>query len=292
MKIKQSIGLRIFNIANFWFLSIVSFCMFLPFLIILATSFSSESAIIKGGYVLWPKDLSLDAYQFIFDAGAIFGGYMISIFVTITGTAIAVIVTAMAGYAISRSYLKYRNFFALAFYFTMIFNGGLVPWYMMVANLGLRDTVWALIIPMAFNPFNMLLMRNFFKSLPESLVESGKLDGAGELRILRSIILPMSLPGLATITLFYMLAFWNDWWLALLFIDDYKLYPLQYLLRMIQSNILYVMQGMNTVVKQSAIPKETVQMAMCVVTIGPIIFVYPFIQRYFVKGITIGAVKG
>jgi putative aldouronate transport system permease protein len=217
---------------------------------------------------------------------------MVSSFVTICGTAIAVTITAMAGYAISRNSLKYRNFFALAFYFTMVFNGGLVPWYMMVSNLGLRDSVWALIVPMAFNPFNMLLMRNFFKTLPDSIVESGKLDGAGELRIFRSLILPISMPGLATITLFYMLAFWNDWWLALLFIDNYRLYPLQFLLRKIQSNILYVMQGMNTVVKQSQIPKETVQMAMCAVTIGPIVFVYPFIQRYFIKGITIGAVKG
>ena len=292
MKYNQGAGLKIFNTANFIFLSIISFCMFLPFLIILSVSFSSENSVIVHGYNLWPLEFSLEAYGFVLKAGTIGRGYVVSTFVTIVGTLLAVTITSMAGYAISRKHLKYRNFFALAFYFTMVFNGGLVPWYMTVSNLGMRNKIWALIIPMIFNPFNMLLARNFFQTLPDSLVESGKLDGAGELTIFRRIILPISLPGMATITLFYMLAFWNDWWLALLFIDDYMLYPLQFLLRRIQSNIVYAMQGMNQVVKQGQIPKETVQMAMCVLTIGPIVFVYPFIQRYFVKGITIGAVKG
>jgi len=292
MGYKKSAGLKTFNAANIIFLSVVSFCMFLPFLIILSVSFSSESSVLLNGYGLWPAEFSLEAFKFVLEAGTIGNGYIVSTFVTIVGTLIAVVVTAMAGYAVSRKNLKYRNFFALAFYFTMVFNGGLVPWYMMVSNLGLRDKIWALIIPMAFNPFNMLLIRNFFQTIPDSLVESGKLDGAGELKIFLKIILPISLPGMATITLFYMLAFWNDWWLALLYIDNYRLYPLQFLLRRIQSNIVYAMQGMNQVVKQGQIPKETVQMAMCVLTIGPIVFVYPFIQRYFVKGITIGAVKG
>ena len=292
MGYKKSAGLRVFEGCNMLFLSIVSFSMFLPFLLILAVSFSSEQSVMRFGYKLWPAEFSLEAYQFVIKTGMVVSGYMVSIFVTIVGTLIAVTVTTMAGYAVSRQNLKYRNFFSLAFYFTMIFNGGLVPWYMLVSNLGLRDKIWALIVPMAFNPFNMLLIRNFFKTLPDSLTESGKLDGAGELRIFLQIMLPISLPGMATITLFFTLAFWNDWWLALLFIDSQKLYPLQFMLRRIQSNIVYTLQGMNQVVKQGNIPKETVQMATCILTIGPIIFVYPFIQRYFIKGITVGAVKG
>jgi putative aldouronate transport system permease protein len=197
----------------------------------------------------------------------------------------------MAAYSLSRKCLKYRNFFALAFYFTMVFNAGLVPWYIIVTKLGIKDSIWVLILPMCFNPFNMLLMRNYFKSLPDAVIESAKIDGAGEYRIFTGIMLPMALPGLAVITLFYMLSFWNDWWMALLFINDTKLYPLQFLLRKILSNIIFASKN-PTMINKGAIPQETVKMATCIVTIGPIIFVYPFIQRYFVKGITIGAVKG
>ena len=291
--IKKSVGLRAFEVSNNFVLIIISACMFLPFVIILATSLSSEASIIREGYTIWPREWSLDAYNFVMETNAIGRGYMISIFVTIVGTAISVTITAMAGYALSRNNLKYRNFFSLLFYFTMVFSGGLVPWYIMVARtLGLRDTIWALILPLCFNPFNMLLIRNFFKTLPDSVIESAKLDGAGELRIFLSVILPISLPGMATITLFYMLAFWNDWWLSLLFIDDSTLYPLQFLLRQVLSNIQALTSGLARVVKISAIPKETVQMATSVITIGPIIFVYPFIQRYFIKGLTVGAVKG
>lgn len=289
---KNSAGYRIFKAVNFAYLSLIALCMFLPFLIILAVSFSSEAAVTKFGYSLFPRELSLDAYRFVFSAGTMGSGYIVSSIVTLAGTVLAVVITALAGYALSRKNLKYRNFFALAFYFTMVFNGGLVPWYIIVTRLGLKDSLWALIIPMCFNPFNMLLIRNFFQTLPDALVESAKLDGAGEFRTFIRIIIPISLPGLATITLFYMLGYWNDWWLALNFIDNEKLYPLQFLLRKILSNISYAASGMATTFNIATIPQETVKMATCVVTIGPIILIYPFVQRYFIKGITVGAVKG
>jgi len=289
---KNSVGYRVFKAGNFAYLSLIALCMFLPFLIILSVSFSSEATVTKFGYSLFPRELSLDAYRFVFSAGTMGSGYIVSVIVTLAGTVLAVVITSLAGYALSRKNLKYRNFFALAFYFTMVFNGGLVPWYIIVTRLGLKDSLWALIIPMCFNPFNMLLIRNFFQTLPDALVESAKLDGAGEFKTFIRIIIPISLPGLATITLFYMLGYWNDWWLALNFIDNEKLYPLQFLLRKILSNISYAASGMATTFNIATIPQETVKMATCVVTIGPIILIYPFVQRYFIKGITVGAVKG
>jgi len=289
---KKSMALKMFNGLNIAYLSIISVLMFLPFLIILSVSFSTEGSINVHGYGIWPKEFSLDAYRFIFKTGTVAQAYSVSIFVTAVGTSIAVLITAMIGYAISRENLKYRNLIAMLFYFSMLFNGGLVPWYITITKLGLKNTIWALILPMCFAPWNMLLIRNFFQTLPPALVESAKLDGAKEMTIFLKIILPISLPGLATITLFYMLGYWNDWWLALNFIDNAKLFPLQYLLRKVLSNVIFAASGMNTQISTGLIPAETVKMATCVVTIGPIVFVYPFIQKYFIKGLTVGAVKG
>lgn len=289
---KKSMALKMFNGLNITYLAIISVLMFLPFMIILSVSFSTEGSINVHGYGLWPKEFSLDAYRFIFKTGTVAQAYSVSIFVTAVGTSIAVLITSMIGYAISRENLKYRNIIAMLFYFSMLFNGGLVPWYITITKLGLKNTIWALILPMCFAPWNMLLIRNFFQTLPPALVESAKLDGAREMTIFLRIILPISLPGLATITLFYMLGYWNDWWLALNFIDDAKLFPLQYLLRKVLSNVIFAASGMNTQISTGLIPAETVKMATCVVTIGPIVFVYPFIQKYFIKGLTVGAVKG
>jgi len=289
--IKDSTGLRVFHVINFIWLTLLSLMMFIPFLIILSTSFSSETDITLHGYAFLPRVWSLDAFHFVFTQGTAGRGYIISITVTVIGTLLAVIITTMAGYALSRQSLKYRGFFALAYYFTMVFNAGLVPWFIIVSDIGISNSIWAMILPMCFNPFLMLLMRNHFRGIPDSLVESAKIDGAGEFMIYLRIMLPIAIPGVAVITLFYMLAYWNDWWMALLFIKNKQIYPLQFLLRQILANIQFA--AMNpSMVNLGAIPQETVKMATCVVTIGPIIFVYPFIQRYFVKGITIGAVKG
>lgn len=289
---KNSIGAKLFNIANLCYLTIVSVAMFLPFWVIISVSFSSEKSVSRYGYSIWPKEFSIDAFRFIFERGTVQRAYGVSVFVTLFGTALAVLITAMIGYSISRNHLKYRNHIAMFVYFTMIFSGGLVPWYITVSKLGIKDSIWALILPALFTPWNMFLIRNYFQTIPPSLIESGKLDGAGDLRIFFVIVLPIALPGLATISLFYMLGYWNDWWLALNFINKTGLYPLQFLLRQVLSNIAYASSGITAKVSIVNIPTETVKMATCMVTIGPIILVYPFIQKYFIKGLTVGAIKG
>lgn len=290
---KKSVGLVLFEMGNTVYLTLLGLLMLTPFLLVLGTSLSSEKSILLHGYTIWPREFSLEGYRYITESGTIFNAYGVSLFVTVTGTFIAVLITTMAGYALSRKYLKYRNIFALLFYFTMLFNGGIVPWYIMINRMGLRNNIWVLILPICFSPFLMLLIRNFFQTLPDAIVESGKLDGAGEMCIFTRLILPISLPGIATITLFYMLAYWNDWWLALCFIDEEGLYPLQYLLRKVLSSTLYAKSAnMQTKMNVGTAPTESVKTATSIMTIGPIIFVYPFIQKYFIKGITVGAVKG
>lgn len=290
---KKSFGLRTFEVVNVMYLTLLALVMLAPFLLVLGTSFSAEKMIIAHGYTIWPREFSLEAYKFVIRGASIFNAYGVSIFVTVVGTSIAVLITAMAGYAISRKTLRFRNVVALLFYFTMLFNGGIVPWYIMINNMGLRNSIWVLILPMCFSPFLMLLIRNFFQTLPDAIIESVKLDGAGEMRIFLQIIIPISLPGLATITLFYMLSYWNDWWLALCFIDKDPLFPLQYLLRKVLSSTMYASMGGNAAkMVVGTAPTETVKTATSIFTIGPIVLVYPFIQKYFIKGITIGAVKG
>ncbi|MBO5070932.1 MAG: carbohydrate ABC transporter permease [Roseburia sp.] len=277
--------------TNIWLIFLCAFT-FIPFWLVISAAFSSEKAIVKYGFSLWPKEFSLEAFEYLFGrGGTLVDAYIVTITVTVIGTVLAVAITTMFAYAISRPYLKYRNFFSFVAYFTMLFSGGLVPWYITVVNLGLKNTIWAMILPMSFSTWNMFLMRNTFAGLPGELVESAKIDGAGEFRTFWSIMLPIAKPGVATITLFYMLSFWNDWWMAMNFIDERKLYPLQYLLRQIMSNVKYASE-MGAIITNTAIPTDAVQMATCLMTIGPIMLAYPFLQKYFVKGITVGAIKG
>ncbi len=218
---------------------------------------------------------------------------MVSIAVTAIGTGLGLLLSAMLAHTMARQKVKYRNGIALFIFITMIFNAGLVPWYIFVTKyLHLKDTLAALILPMLVNPFHVFLIRNYFKSLPPALMESAEMEGAGPFYVFAKIMLPLSTPIIATVALFYSLAYWNDWGLALWLIDDRKLYPLQFILFKIQSMINYMSTQGNLVSGSQTLPSETAQMAMVLVTIGPIILVYPFIQRYFVKGIMIGAVKG
>ncbi len=281
----------LFKITNTVFLAFVSILTLFPFLIVLAVSFSDESSIAKNGFRLIPEKWSLGAYRLLFEGSVVFDAYRISIIVTVAGTVLSVLITSMLGYALSRKNLKYRNVLNMIVYIPMIFSGGLVPFYMVLLKLHLKDNILGLILPMLFNPFFMFLILNFFRGLPDAIIESAKIDGAGEFRIYRSIVMRLAAPGIATITLFYALNYWNEWNLALLLINDTKLYPLQYLLRMILMRVTYVGQAaMNANV--SEIPAESTKMATVIITIGPIMLVYPFVQKYFIKGITIGAVKG
>ena len=266
-----------------------------PFILVIASSFTSETSIIQNGYNLWPKEFSLEAYKLLFKSNTLVPAYGVTIFVTVVGTLLSMLVTSMCAYAISCKSFYNRGKVAFFVYFTMLFSGGLVPTYLWITRyLHMTDSIWVLIIPALVNPWNLLLLRNFFQGIPDALSESARIDGANDLQILFKIILPISLPGLATVGLFYALAYWNEWYKALLYIRDSKKYPLQYLIMQIQRNIQYVQQNaaQGGATTNGIVPAYTSQMATAVMTIGPIVLLYPFLQKYFVQGLTVGSVKG
>ncbi|MFC4776654.1 carbohydrate ABC transporter permease [Paenibacillus sp. GCM10023252] len=279
-------------------LALLSLACILPMFLVLAVSISDEVYISQAGYQFFPKELSLYAYEYLFyDYKKILNGYWISFLITAIGTASSLVVTSLFAYPVSRPDFPYRNQFLFFVFFTMLFNGGLVPWYLIYAQAGLKDTLFALLIPYLVIPFNLIIMRTFFGStIPHALIESAKIDGAGELRIYWQIVLPLSLPVMATIGLFQMLRYWNDWYLSLIYINQESLVNIQYLLYRVISNINYLNSGLANQVATdgilAALPTQTVRMAIAVIGIGPIVFVYPFIQKYFVKGLTVGSVKG
>ncbi|WP_019421976.1 carbohydrate ABC transporter permease [Paenibacillus sp. OSY-SE] len=284
-----------FDYVNVIFITFVSIICTLPLLLVLIVSFTDETMIKVNGYSFFPGKLSLDAYKLLFSGNSpLLQSYMISITVTVVGTALAVLITAMAGYTLAAKHVKYRNQLAMFFFVTMVFNTGLVPWYMMNTALGLKNTIWALIIPsLLFSPFNLFLVRNYMRQIPDGLVEAAKIDGAGDIFIAFRIFLPLSMPVLATITLFYGIGYWNNWFNAIMLVDNPSLYPLQYLLFKLNSEISMIQQMQSTVSGMSAtqLPNESVKMATAIMTIGPIILFYPFLQRYFIRGLLIGSIK-
>lgn len=270
-------------------------CIF-PFILVVSSSLTEENKILTDGYQFIPTAFSTEAYSILFKyPDQMIQAYMVTIGVTIIGTLLGLFLTSMTAYALSRKDFKWRNKFSFFFFFTTLFNGGLVPWYLLMVNyLHIKDTLMALVIPMMLNVFYIIVMKSFMGSIPEAIVESAKIDGAGDFKIYARLILPLSKPALATIGLFLALAYWNDWYNALLFISDEKLMPLQYYLYKMLGNMdgmRKAMMGAGAVVTTS-IPSESLKMAMTVVATGPILLAYPFVQRYFVQGLTIGAVKG
>ena len=291
---KKTLTDKAFSFTTNVTLAIMTLITLYPLILALSVSFSDDLSVQKYGYSLIPRKFSLSTYEYILKGNWIGRSYAVTIFVTVLGTVMSLVITSLLAYAISIKTVKYRNAIALFCYFTMIFSAGLVPWYIVITRYyKLVDSVWALIIPYLVNPFYMFLMRNFFQSIPESVSESAKIDGAGELSIFARIIIPLSGPIIATVSLFIALSYWNDWWLNLLLITNTKYYTLQYQLFQILSNTLFfnssASKGLSVNVK---VPTETIKMATTMVTIGPIILLYPFLQKYFVKGIMIGAVKG
>lgn len=271
-------------------------CLF-PFLMVISGSLSTEKDIMQYGYSIWPKTITFDSYRILLlGSNRIFEAYGVSTFVTIVGTVLSLFLTSMGAYVMARRSFKYRNILSIFVIITMLFSGGLVPWYIVIVRyLHLKDTIWALILPSLGNAFNMFLIRNFMLSIPEDLHESAKMDGAGEFRIYSRLIMPLALPVLATVGLFVALGYWNDWFLGLMFVDKQELQPLQLLLRTLISNVDFLKNSGNAAAMQrisAQIPSESIKMALTVITIGPIIFLYPFLQRYFVKGLMVGAVKG
>lgn len=269
-------------------------CVF-PFIFVIIISLTSEQSLLEHGYSIFPKEWSFEAYKYLFQSGgALAQSYMVTILVTVLGTIINVSMVSTYAYAISRKGFKYRRQFTFLVFFTMLFGGGMVPSYIVMTQvLGLKNTIWALILPLAFNSFNIIVMRTFFqKSVPDSIIESARIDGASEFRIFIKIVIPLALPGIATIALFSTLAYWNDWFNAMLYIDYQNLVPLQHMLMKIEKNMEFIRQNaMLSGEVMNALPQESVRMAMVVISTLPIACTYPFFQKYFISGLTIGGVK-
>jgi len=274
-------------------MSVVAIIAIIPFYLVIITSFTQEKYITLDGYRMFPRGLTLTAYKWVLgDNSTVFGAYKITIFITIVGTVIGLFLTSMMGYVASRKHLKYRNVISMIAYIPVVFYGGIIPFYMVLLSLHLKNNILGLIVPMLINPMNVFLMMNYFRGLPDAVMESAKIDGASDYKTYLKIVMPMSGPVIATVALFIMLQYWNEWYLSLLLIDDTKLYPLQFLLRQIIARVSYAQGQSGSVIQASELPQESVKMATVCVTLGPILLVYPYIQKYFVKGITIGAVKG
>ncbi|MNB87603.1 Trehalose transport system permease protein SugB [compost metagenome] len=275
----------------------LSIACLLPFLLIISASLTSNESIIRDGYHLIPAQFSLEGYKTVFIfPDEVLRAYAVTVSTTAIGTVMGLFFMTMAGYVLARKDFKYRNSFSFYIYFTTLFGGGLVPWYIMITKyLGLLDSYAVLVLPGLMTPFLIILMKNFIKSaVPEELFDSGKIDGAGDFRIYWQIVLKLSMPGIATVGLFLALYYWNDWFTSSLFINDTHKYQLQfYLYNVINSAQFIAQMGAGTGVSLATeVPAESTKMAMAIVVTGPILFLYPFVQRYFVKGLTIGAVKG
>lgn len=284
---------------NLLFLILALSCV-IPFLFVIVISFSSESSLSKYGYTLWPKEWTLVAYQYLFSQSSqLLDAYGVTIVTTVCGTAIGVLLTAAMGYALSRPSYKLRNFFTYFLLITMLFNGGMIAFYLVVVRvLNLSDNLLSLILPTAVSAFNVIIMRTFIQQgVPDSCIESASIDGASQYVIFFRIVLPMSLPALATVGLFLTITYWNSWFNAMLFISTPKLMPLQEFMMNVLENIQFMQansthMGASSMTAISQLPQESAQMAIVVLATVPIVFTYPFFQRYFISGLTIGAVKG
>lgn len=295
---KSMIGKKeglILQIICYVFVSLFALICLFPFVLMITSSFMDEKEIVTEGFKLIPYKISTNAYEFLFkNPEKLLNSYGVTIFITVVGSVLGLICMSMAGYVLNRKDFKYRNFFSFFIYFTTLFSGGLVPTYiLMVKHLHLKDSVFAMILPGLMSAWSIFLMRNFMKSIPDSLYESGTIDGAGDFRIYWQIFMPLAIPSLATVGLFTALGYWNEWYNAMLYIQSANKYPLQYFLQNIvnQANVATII-AQGAVVDTSNLPTESIKMATAVMAVGPIVFLYPFVQRYFISGMTVGAVKG
>ena len=262
----------------------------------LTASFSDEMTVLTEGFRLWPKKFSLDAYRSIFQGfHQLLRSYEVTMFVTAVGTVVSMLLTSMIGYVLMRQDFPQRGKVSFFIYFTSLFSGGVIPSYILfVKYLGLKNTLWALVLPCLLSPWNIFLMRNYMRSIPYSLVDAATIDGASDWQTYQKVIMPLCKAGIATVGLFVALTYWNDWYHASLYITDEELYPLQYLLYRMLSNAEYMKQAAASGIDLDGmvVPSETLKMATAIVVTGPILLVYPFVQKYFVKGIMVGSVKG
>lgn len=288
-----------FRIAAHIVLIFLCVIVAVPFLLLISSSLSSEQILLEGGYKLWPKEFSLSAYQYLFrGAGNLFQAYGVTFTVTIAGTCLGLLLTTLLAYALSIQDLPYRRLLSFLVFFTMLFNGGLIPTYMMYTNIfHIKNTIWALLFPyLLVNAFYIIIARSFFStSIPIEIIEAARIDGAGEVQNLFKVVLPMSLPILATLGLMIALAYWNNWTNGLYFVTKRELYSVQQLLTEMVNNMQAMQNGQFSNMDPESLknlPSTAMKMATAVMSVLPVMLIYPFFQKYFVKGITLGAVKG
>ncbi|NOU71980.1 ABC transporter permease subunit [Paenibacillus sp. LMG 31458] len=284
---------RVINV----FFCLLSLAFIVPLVLVISISLTDEKSLLEKGYHLFPKVFSLQAYKIILQApDALLNAYGITILVTVIGTFIGLLLTSLTAYTISRRDYRYRRVMTMYVFFTSLFSGGLVPFYILVTQyLHLKDSFWALIVPYLLSPFYILVMKGFMDKLPIEIFESAKIDGANEWRIFFTMVLPLSIPALVTIGLFISFQYWNDWWLGLLFIDNPNLVPLQLLLYRIMSTIDFLSNNIGTVnvnINMADFPSLSARMAMAVLAAGPMMIIFPMFQRFFISGLTVGAIKG
>ena len=296
MKIKKAPSTVIFNIVCYALLTLGSIICVVPFIMILSGSFTDNATILTEGYSLLPRDFTLQAYKTIFKAPQdILQAYKMTIYYTAVGTFFGLFMITMTAYVISRKEFKYRNTVSFLIYFTSIFGGGMIPWYLMYSSvLGLKGSTLVIWFPALMTPFLVILMRTFIVgSVPDAITESAKIDGAGHITIFLRIVMPVLGPGLATIGLFLALGYWNDWYRSSMFSTDSSTWELQfYLYDMLNATQALKQMSQNSSISTADLPTQAVKLAMAVVATGPVLLFYPFVQKYFVSGITVGAVKG
>ena len=299
-KVKQGKDVIALHAIAYCFTGLLALLCLVPFLMVLAGSFSSEDAITANGFSILPQDFSLEAYKTVFkEPMVVIRAYATTICLTAVGTLIGLLVQTMTAYVLSRKDFEWRNGFSFFFYFTTLFSGGLVPTYILYTQtLDLQDSYLALLLPLVFSVYNLLVMKSYISAIPDSLIDAAKIDGCGEVRTLFQVVLPLIKPALATVGLFIALAYWNDWYNAMLYIKSEERYPLQYFLYQQVNNIESYKKLISSnavssaVVSSLSLPTQTLKMALTIVVTGPIILAFPIVQKYFVQGITIGAVKG
>lgn len=294
-KVKLGTSDKIIRGFGYVFLTLYSICCIIPFIIIVSTSFTSESVIRAEGVQFLPKDITLTAYNMVTKSGGIWWSYVVTILLTVVGTLVGLSIISMTGYALQRKDFPFRNAISFFIYFTSLFQAGLAPYYLlMTQTYHLKDSYLAVLLPLMMSPWLIILMKNFVKSIPHEITESGKIDGAGDMRIFVSLILPMLKPALATIGLFLALGYWNEWYQSSLFLSSrVAVKPLQYTLYEIVNKTDALKNSVaGQFINLADIPQESVKMANAVLATGPIVLLYPFVQKYFISGITVGAVKG
>ena len=293
-KIKLTTSDYVIRGIGYFFITLFALASIFPFLVILGSSFETEDNIINYGVTLIPRTFTTAAYELVIKGGTIWASYGLTIVLTVVGTLVGLFICSMTGYALQRRDFPFRNGISFFIYFTSLFQAGLAPYYLlMTQGYHLNNSYFAVLLPLMVSSWLIILMKNFAKSVPHEMTESGKIDGAGDFRIYWSLILPMLKPGLATVGLFLALGYWNEWYQSSLFLQNMTVLPLQYRLYKIVNEAQSLKNSVAAqFVDVNNLPAESLKMATAMMTTGPIIFLYPFVQRYFIGGITVGAVKG